>query len=595
MTVGTGSQDLQLGVPPLAEFSFRTRARSLERFQNEKFDLLVIGGGITGAATARDAASRGLKVALVEMRDFAGGTSSRSSKLIHGGLRYLENLEFGLVFEALSERSFLLKTAPHMVRPLPFYMPVYRGDPHGPSIISLGLWFYDLLALFRTPGFHRRLSRDKILYDIPFLKAEGLRGGFRYYDASMWDDALVLETLRSASERGVAIANYVEAIEPIWASPNGPEADRIQGFKVRDHETGQGDIAIRATRTVVCVGPWVDRVGPLLTSQWKPWLNPSKGVHLVFDLKRIPIPGAMVMSHPEDGRISFVIPRPDFGAGVVIVGTTDGMTSSNPDKAEVMRADVDYLMKLLQRYFPSLELTEKDIVSTYVGVRPLMSAQASTSGSEGQKGGGGSKSLQKVSREHYIGIGPGGVTVVAGGKYTTHRNMAAEIVDETLQAWRIDQSAGRCAPVPSTLGSSKTDVPVNPRALTESRRAAERQAIAQAISVEPELWERFGAEAMEVARLAKEPLPAGCSAPADPDGFPKLAGQLRYFVRHGMVMHLDDFFFRRLPLFLARADHGAPWVPMLSQVLAQELAAGSAVAEARRVQDEAELRQIHVP
>ena len=150
-------------------FSFQNRQKSIERFKNEVFDLLVIGGGITGAAVARDASTRGLRVALVERKDFAYGTSSRSSKLVHGGLRYLENREFGLVFEALSERTLLLKNSPHMVRPLPFYWPIYTGDPHGKFILSLGLWFYDLLALFRSPGFHQSFSRKKFLEKIPFL------------------------------------------------------------------------------------------------------------------------------------------------------------------------------------------------------------------------------------------------------------------------------------------------------------------------------------------------------------------------------------------------------------------------------------------
>src|SRR5437879_1914815 len=170
------------------EFSFRSRADSIRRFGTEVFDLLVIGGGISGASVARDAASRGLKVALVEKRDFAWGTSSLSSKLIHGGLRYLENFEFGLVFEALSERSLLLRTAPHMVRPLPFYFPVYEGDAHSKGQLGLGMWLYDLLAMFRTPEFHRNLSSPQMVEEIPFIRQAGLKGGFRYYDASMWDD-----------------------------------------------------------------------------------------------------------------------------------------------------------------------------------------------------------------------------------------------------------------------------------------------------------------------------------------------------------------------------------------------------------------------
>src|SRR3989338_7922463 len=361
-----------------AEFSHKTRAEALEKFRQEQFDLLVIGGGITGAGTARDAASRGLKVALVESKDFAWGTSSRSSKLIHGGLRYLQNMELGLVFEALSERTHLLKSVPLMVRPLPFFLPVYRGDSPGRMILSMGLWLYDLLALGRSPGIHKRISRDEFLRQVPFLKSEGLEGGFRYFDASMWDDVLAVETLRDAARKGAAIANYTEAIAPIW------EGEQIVGFQVRDMTAAGGEtIQVKASRVVVCAGPWTDQVGAKLSTHWRRWLNPSKGVHLIFDLKRVPLPGALVMNHPEDGRISFVIPRPDFGTGVVIVGTTDGPTPREPEKATIEAADVEYLMDLLRRYFPSLRLTTDDIVSAYVGVRPLMGAQSSTAGSEG--------------------------------------------------------------------------------------------------------------------------------------------------------------------------------------------------------------------
>ncbi|MEO7165119.1 MAG: FAD-dependent oxidoreductase, partial [Bdellovibrionia bacterium] len=344
-----------------SEFSFRTREESLKRFREETFDLLIIGGGIIGASVARDATSRGLKVALVERNDFAYGTSSRSSKLIHGGLRYLQNLEFGLVFEALAERALLLKTVPYRVRPLPFYLPVYQGDPNGKALLSLGLWLYDLLALFRTPGFHRQLSRDQILKEMPFLKADGLQGGFQYFDASMWDDVLAVENVKAAQRGGAAVASYVDAIEPLW------EKERIVGFRASDRNRNRNgklsaNFEIEAHCTVVCAGPWTDQVGLTLSKNWPRWLNLSKGVHLVFDLKRIPVPGAMVMSHPTDGRIAFVIPRPDYGAGVVIVGTTDGATDRDPDKAQVSKLDIDYLMGLLNRYFPTLNLTQEDIL-----------------------------------------------------------------------------------------------------------------------------------------------------------------------------------------------------------------------------------------
>lgn len=556
------------------ELSFRTRENSLRRFSEEEFDLLIVGGGITGAATARDAVSRGLKVAVVEKNDFAWGTSSRSSKLIHGGLRYLENLEFHLVFEALSERAFLLKTAPHLVRPLPFYLPVYENDVHGRGILSLGLWLYDLLALFRTPGFHRRLSRSDMKKEIPFLQDERLLGGFQYYDASMWDDVLAIETLRAAHAEGAAVANYVEAVAPAWTE------GRITGFRIRDRERplGQGEIDLKAKRVILCTGPWTDLLGEALSPGWRHRLSPSKGVHLVFDLKRLPVPGALVMNHPDDGRISFVIPRKDLGAGVVIVGTTDGPSPAEPEKASIEPEDIRYLLALLNRYFPGLELTDSDILSAYVGVRPLV-------------GGNGSneKALQKVSREHSIELGPGGVTVVAGGKYTTHRKMAEEIVDFTLKAWRRDAKVHATAPVPSQLRPSGTAVAVNPRATLEAIEKAKSRALEQGIKVPEELFQRYGAEALDILEIHSS-LHGGDDT-LDPEGFPLLASQLRYLMRNSMVLHLEDFFFRRLPLHAARADHGLPWAERLSYVWAEERGASRPDARAELEQLRAEIQR----
>ena len=555
------------------EFSFRARAKALQRFEEETFDLLIIGGGITGAGVARDAASRGLSVALVERRDFAFGTSSRSSKLIHGGLRYLENMEFALVFEALSERALLLKTAPHMVRPLPFYLPVYQGDAHGRGILSLGLWLYDLLALFRAPGFHRSLSKKKMIRDIPFLKSEGLKGGFRYFDASMWDDVLAVETLRAAHQAGAAVANYVEAVTPLW------DGQRMSGFELRDQET-QHRLKVKARKVVLCTGPWTDGVGEMCSPKWKHWLNPSKGVHLIFDLKRIPIPGAMVMSHPQDGRISFVIPRPDFGSGVVIVGTTDGPTPQDPEKAEITSEDVHYLMALLERYFPDLQLTVSDILSAYVGVRPLVGPQVGLKGNEGQEKNEAQapegNALQKVSREHFIDLGPGGSVVVAGGKYTTHRKMAEEIVDFTLQSWKNDASSA--SPFPQQIKKSDTLSPVNPDATQHAMDECEQEARKIGIELPRELLERYGRGAQEIwsleqqgqQRFKQHAAEEGASRPKDPEGFPLLRAQLQYAIRHEMVIHLEDFYLRRIPLYAARADHGLPWAEALARVWAQE-------------------------
>lgn len=548
----------------IPEFSFATRAQALARQKDELFDLLIVGGGITGAAAARDASARGMRVALVEREDFATGTSSRSSKLIHGGVRYLENLEFGLVFEALAERALLLKTVPHMVRPLPFYMAVYRGDAHSRALLNLGLWLYDLLALFRTPEFHRSFSRDALLREIPFLKSEGLTGGLKYFDASMWDDVLVVETARAAATLGAAIATYTEAVSPLR------EGERVTGFRCRDRESG-AEFDLRAHQTVICGGPWTDELGRRLKHDWKPWLTPSKGVHLIFDLKRIPVPGALVMSHPEDGRISFVIPRPDYGAGVVIVGTTDSPSPADPAQVGVTQADVDYLMNLLRKYFPSLDLKDTDILSAYAGVRPLFGPGAT---------GGGAATLQKVSREHHIGEGPGGTLIVAGGKYTTHRKMAEEIVDASLKAWRKHASAGRAPAVPTFTRRGSTKSPVNPAATAAAMKAV-REA---SPSIPEKLVSRYGVGAVEIATSA-----ASAGAPAELDGFPALEGQLRFSLRHEMVLHLDDFVLRRAPLFAARADHGRAWYPRLAQIWAEARGLDTAT-ELRRLEEIVALR-----
>lgn len=559
-----------------SEFSFNSRETALRRFSSEIFDLLIVGGGITGAAVARDAASRGLKVALVEKGDFAIGTSSRSSKLIHGGLRYLQNLEFRLVFESLSERALLLKTAPNLVRSIPFYFPVYAGDKPGRFLLGLGMLLYDILSLFRAPGLHKNYNKQEALQMIPQLREEGLRGVFRYYDASMWDDVLTVATLRSAQQSGAAIANYVEAIGPQWTS------GRISGFRLRNLEAaqGQGEIDIKAHQTISCVGPWTDVFGLVLNPQWKPWLSPSRGIHLVFDLKRIPVPGAVVMGSPKDGRISFVIPRPDVGPGVVIVGTTDGPVNAKLEQMQVEEEDVWYLLQLLNKTFPRLKLSQEDILSAYVGVRPLIGGAVSGTGS-----------LQKVSREHHIDEGPGGTVVVAGGKYTTHRRMAEEIVAFALKLRKRDASFGKCPVLDSSIRKPSTKTPVNSRATQDAMEACEMAALKRGAVVPPELISRYGGEAMTVLDIYSETGGSnkGVSfAPADPEGFPLLSSQLRFCIRNEMVMHLEDFYFRRTALFMARKDHGLPWVEMLARVWAEERGfdASAALQEAQRFRDE---------
>jgi glycerol-3-phosphate dehydrogenase len=532
------------------EFSFRTRKENLKRLENEEFDFLIVGGGITGAGVAWDAASRGYKVALVEKDDFAQGTSSRSSKLIHGGLRYLENYEFALVFEALHERTYLLENSPHLVRPLPFFMPVYETSPHSSLLLSAGMWFYDILSTFRAPALHQKISKGTTARMIPGIKKEGLVCSFKYYDASMWDDALVIDVLAKAQQLGACVVSRTKAEKPIY-----DDQQKITGMTVSAEDvagSGSKKINIRFKKLIVCAGVWTDEVGKALApDQWKPWLAPSRGTHIVFAHDRFPIPGAVTMQI-EDGRIAFAIPRPDFGPGVTIVGTTDGPSPQNPDHIEQdlndIATDQAYLLELLSKYFPDLKLTAQDVINHYIGIRPLVRPDR---GQDGE----GAKNLQKVSREHTIDHGPGGSVVVAGGKYTTFRKMGEQIVDfATAGSPRIEP---------------QTDDSIFPAALPASVLRAREVAKSKGWSVPEKLYDRYGADALEIYGIHLE-----CcdSAVESPDGFPMLEAQFRYAVRKQMVTRVEDFVRRRQPLHLCRQDHGGPWISLLEKALADEMA-----------------------
>jgi glycerol-3-phosphate dehydrogenase len=532
------------------EFSFRTRNENLSRLENEEFDFLIVGGGITGAGVAWDAASRGYKVALVEKDDFAQGTSSRSSKLIHGGLRYLENYEFALVFEALHERTYLLENSPHLVRPLPFFMPVYEDSPHSSYLLSAGMWFYDILSSFRAPALHQKISKGTTSRLIPGIKKDGLVCSFKYYDASMWDDALVLDVLLKAQQLGACVVSRTRALKPVYdqnqqITEMNVEAEDVGG-------SGAKKIKVRFKKLIVCAGVWTDEVGQnLAPDTWKPWLAPSRGTHIVFSHERFPIPGAVTMQI-ADGRIAFAIPRPDFGPGVTIVGTTDGPSPKNPDLIEKDEKDIAddqaYLLELLSKYFPDLNLGAEDVINHYIGIRPLVRPD------RGQEDGG-SKNLQKVSREHTIDHGPGGSVVVAGGKYTTFRKMAEQIVDFATQGKE------RIEP--------QTDESIFPAALPVSVLRAREVARANGWAVPEKLYDRYGADALVVYRIHLE----DCDQTVEsPDGFPMIEAQFRYSVRHQMVTRVEDFMRRRQPVHLCRRDHGAPWISLLEKALADEMA-----------------------
>ena len=385
--------------------SGRWRERVRRRLQLEAFDLAVIGGGITGAGIARDAALRGLRVALLEARDFASGTSSRSSRLVHGGVRYLEHGHLHLVFESSRERRILLNIAPHLVRPLPFMWPVYRHARVSRFRLSLGLGLYDALSMFRNVARHERLSRDLVLAREPQLRADQLVGGARYHDASTDDARLTLANVVSAVEAGAAVLNH--------ASVTGLEfvSGRARGLRAHDDITGD-DFTVRAKTIVNATGPWSDDVRAMESRIEQQTVAGSRGAHIAVPRRRVGNREAVTMLHPVDGRVLFTLPAGDE----TIIGTTETPAGAGDRESRASNEDVAYLLLAANSYFPRADLTAADVIAAWSGIRPL-ARQLATS------------DVGSASREHTIARGPKGVVHVTGGKLTTYREMAAQVVD----------------------------------------------------------------------------------------------------------------------------------------------------------------------
>lgn len=373
--------------------------RTFTALESGVFDMLIIGGGITGAGVARDAAMRGMRVALVEKNDWASGTSSKSSRLVHGGIRYLERGEIGLVRESVREREILLRIAPDLVKPLEFIWPVYRRARLPKWKLKIGLTVYDWLAGKRRGRRHHSLSAGGVLALEPGLRGDKLVGGASYFDAATDDAGLTRANVASAVKHGAIAVSNAKA-ESATTSSN-----RLDGFIVSDMLDG-GSIRVAAKAVVSATGPWQAKG--------------TKGSHIVVPRSRIGNNGAVTMISPDDGRVMFTLPR----GSETIIGTTDLRTDESPDDVKPSDAEVDYLLRAANFYFPDARLTVDDLLSKWAGIRPLATAPAGMSPSS-------------ISREHRISRDSNGVIVVTGGKLTTYRSMAAEIVDE------VERSIGR--------------------------------------------------------------------------------------------------------------------------------------------------------
>ena len=380
--------------------------RQLEAFTDGTFDLCIIGGGITGAGVALDSASRGWHVALIERGDFASGTSSASSKLIHGGLRYLEHGQLPLVYEALQERGCLLRNAPHLVRPLPFLLPFYVGQRIAPWQWRLGLTLYDLLAGRDNIARSRPLSCRQLRSALPALRSNDLIGGALYHDALMDDARLCLTVLQTAAHHGAVLANYVEAVA--FEKQQGI----IVGVWAQDRLSGQRFL-IRSRSVLNATGPWADALCRMAGDLGEPLLQATKGVHLI-----VPARGqraACLLLHPADGRVFFVIPW----QGKTLVGTTDTFAEPGPDALVVQPKEIAYLVEAYNHYFDP-QLRADEVLGTFAGLRPLLRARAEEPSS--------------LSREFRLHRSPSGLVTALGGKFTTYRRMAETITDH-LGAW----------------------------------------------------------------------------------------------------------------------------------------------------------------
>lgn len=498
------------------------------------FDLLVIGGGITGAGIARDAAMRGLETALVERGDPGEGTSSRSSRLVHGGLRYLEQGQLRLVHEAVRERLVLLRIAPHLVRPLEFVFPVHVGDRVPRWKLSLGVLAYDAFAGFRNVGRARFPGKQGILQLEPLLREKGLTGGVTYFDAQCDDARLVLANLRSAMAHGARVTTRTAAVAPVL------DDGRIAGMEVEDRESGQRG-AIRARVVVNATGAWADELRKLEDPSADRVLRLTRGSHVLVPRERIGHRHAIAFLSPVDGRVMFALPWGEFS----YIGTTDTDHDSSPDDLRVRREDVIYLLRSANALFPGAHLTDDDVRAAWSGLRPLVHDVRRDRASS-------------VSREHALLTGKTGMLTIVGGKLTTYRAMAAEVVDKAVKLLKreVRPCTTDTEPLP---GGEASDLEVfRMRGATLGLPAA----------VVEHLLRLHGTESAGVCNLALSN--RGLLERIHP-AHPAIEAEVVHAARKELARTVEDVLVRRLHLYYETRDHGVRSARRVAELMGAEL------------------------
>jgi glycerol-3-phosphate dehydrogenase len=540
-------------------FSVQTRAADLADAAAGELDVLVVGMGATGAGVALDAASRGLRVAVVDKGDLASGTSSKSSKLVHGGLRYLENYEFGLVREGVLERQLLMRLAPHLVRPMDFLYPVWP-DTARRRLLGLGLTTYDVFA-FAALGArngdlrrHERINAEEAVALAPALADSELAYAYRYGDGATDDVRLVLSVVQAARRFGALTVPYAEATALLK-----DDEGRITGAVITDHVDG-GLVEVRARHVVNATGVWVDRLQGLEEPGRPAVVQPSKGVHVVVPRERLPLVDASILlpSKQGDGRSMFAIP---WGRQTIL-GTTDTPYDGSVDDLSLTAADLDYVLAAGNAVFRG-GLTPDDIVGAWAGVRPLLRED------------GASEKMSDISRRHSLVEGSGGLLTITGGKLTTYRRMAKDVVDRIVDR---DGRKARCRTDEISLTGSRSYAEL----LEETTGTA--AALGLDAEVATTLVRQSGEAASDVLSLVAADHDLGRPlSPAAPHIFAEVVHAAR---REGAVT-LDDVFSRRFRLSLRAKDAGLPAAPEAAGLLAAETGRDEAWA-ARQVREYAE-------
>ncbi len=501
-----------------------------------QYDLVVIGGGITGVGIARDAALRGLSVALFEKSDYASGTSSKSSKMIHGGLRYLEHGEIGLVFESVSERRVQMRVAPHLVRPLPFLIPIYKGVRPGFEIMNVGLWIYDSLALFRAPRMHKAFRGTKAALELePQLRPDGLRGALEYYDCATDDARLVLENALDAEALGAKCHTYTEVLRF-----ERREDGRITGVVVKDRLTGK-TWTVGARAVILAAGAWTDEmIRRFEIPMERPLLRRTKGVHIVLPRERLPLARAITLISPIDNRVMFALPW----RGRSVLGTTDTDFSGSADEVAADAADVQYLCDSGNGYFPGANLTPDDVISTWAGLRPLIAAPPNVDESE-------------ISREHEVFTKDDGLVIIAGGKLTTYRRMARETVNKTVRLLedmgeidrsKLERASTKTRPLPGAAGVEPADLE---GVAAIGRRLMDDYGLDADTATH--LCGVYGVRSLQLGEMIAADRSLGERMDRE---LPYVWAEVDFAAKHDLARTVEDVLARRVPLLLVSRDQG---------------------------------------